>query len=95
MPEYTDNELIKIFRTTEGRHYAFNLLAKRHQEKVYYFVRRLVVDHDDADDVVQNVFIKVRPPRLSQTKLRLFRKSTSDLYLGNRVPFGLTKHKVV
>jgi SSS family solute:Na+ symporter len=39
--------------------------------------------------------ISIRPPRLSQTKLRLFRKSTSNLYKGNRYWFDLTRHKVV
>ena len=31
----------------------------KYQEKIYWHVRRMVVDHDDAHDVVQNVFIKV------------------------------------
>jgi RNA polymerase sigma-70 factor (ECF subfamily) len=59
MPEYTDNELVVLFRDANRKHYAFNLLVRKYQEKVYYFVRRLVIDHDDADDVVQNIFIKV------------------------------------
>ncbi len=59
MPEYTDNELVGLFRDANRKHYAFNLLVRKYQEKIYYFVRRLVIDHDDADDVVQNIFIKV------------------------------------
>jgi RNA polymerase sigma factor (sigma-70 family) len=59
MPEYTDIELVELFRDADRKHYAFNLLVRKYQEKVYYFVRRMVVDHDDADDVVQNIFIKV------------------------------------
>jgi len=59
MSEYTDNELIKLFHTTDKKHYAFNLLVRKYQEKIYYFIRRMVIDHDDADDVAQNVFIKV------------------------------------
>jgi len=59
MPEYTDNELVELFRDASKMHYAFNLLVRKYQEKVYYFVRRMVIDHDDADDVVQNIFIKV------------------------------------
>jgi RNA polymerase sigma factor (sigma-70 family) len=59
MPEYTDIELVEFFRNVDRKHYAFNLLVRKYQEKVYYFVRRLVVDHDDSDDVVQNIFIKV------------------------------------
>jgi RNA polymerase sigma-70 factor (ECF subfamily) len=59
MPEYTDKELMELFRDADKKHYAFNLLVRKYQEKVYYFVRRMVIDHDDADDVVQNIFIKV------------------------------------
>jgi RNA polymerase sigma factor (sigma-70 family) len=59
MTEYTDNELIKLFRNADKKHFAFNILVRKYQEKVYYFVRRMVVNHDDADDVVQNIFIKV------------------------------------
>lgn len=59
MPDYTDNELLELFRNADKKHYAFNLIVRKYQEKIYYFVRRMVVSHDDADDVVQNVFIKV------------------------------------
>jgi RNA polymerase sigma-70 factor (ECF subfamily) len=59
MSEYTDNELIELFHTADRKHYAFNLLVRKYREKIYYFVRRMVVTHDDADDVVQNIFIKV------------------------------------
>lgn len=59
MPEYSDIELVELFRDADKKHYAFNLLVRKHQENIYYFVRRMVIDHDDADDVVQNIFIKV------------------------------------
>ncbi|HOW30391.1 MAG TPA: RNA polymerase sigma factor [Bacteroidales bacterium] len=59
MASYTDEELIQMFRNSATRNYAFNLLVTRYREKVYYFVRRIVINHDDADDVVQNIFIKV------------------------------------
>jgi RNA polymerase sigma-70 factor (ECF subfamily) len=58
MQDITDNELIDFLRDANKKHYGFNLLVKTYQERIYYFVRRMVVDHDDADDVVQNVFIK-------------------------------------
>jgi RNA polymerase sigma-70 factor (ECF subfamily) len=59
MPEYTDKELVELFRDADKKHYAFNVLVRKYQEKIYYFVRRMVIDHDDTDDVVQNIFIKV------------------------------------
>lgn len=58
MTDYSDSELLKLFREGENPNYAFNLLMRRYQQKVYYHIRRIVIDHDDANDVVQNTFIK-------------------------------------
>ncbi len=54
-----DKELLQQFRNEQTRHNAFNLLVRKYQKKVYWHTRRIVIGHDDADDVVQNVFIKV------------------------------------
>jgi len=59
MPEYTDIELIELFRDADKKHFAYNLLVRKYQEKIYFFIRRMVIDHEDSNDVVQNVFIKV------------------------------------
>ena len=37
----------------------FNLLVKSYHQKVYWQVRRMVLVHEDADDVTQNIFIKI------------------------------------
>jgi RNA polymerase sigma factor (sigma-70 family) len=58
MTEYSDSELLQQFRNSENPNYAFNLLVKKYQQKIYYHIRRMVIDHDDANDVVQNTFIK-------------------------------------
>lgn len=58
MAEYSDNELLAQFRNENTRHYAFNLIVRKYQQKIYYQVRRIVIDHDDANDVVQNALIK-------------------------------------
>lgn len=57
--ELTDKELLAQFRVPATRERAFTLLIERYQKKIYWHIRRIVIDHDDADDVVQNVFIKV------------------------------------
>jgi len=57
MNQTNDLELIKEFK--EGNDKAFNHLVLRYQEKIYWVVRRLLSDHDEADDVVQDVFVKV------------------------------------
>lgn len=38
---------------------AFNLIVKTYNERLYWHIRRMVVSHDDADDVLQNTFIKI------------------------------------
>ena len=57
--EYSDKELLEQFANEGTRNYAFNLIVKKYQEKIYWHVRRMVVDHDDADDLVQDIFVKV------------------------------------
>ncbi|TAH42939.1 MAG: RNA polymerase sigma factor [Bacteroidetes bacterium] len=59
MTEFTDIELLEQFRKEETKHYAFNLLVQQYQQKVYWHIRRILIDHDDTNDVVQNVFIKI------------------------------------
>src|SRR5437762_198476 len=56
--EYTDRELLDQFRNEDSRNFAFNLLMKKYQQRLYWHVRKIVIDHDDANDVIQNTFIK-------------------------------------
>lgn len=55
----SDEELLEQFRTEKTKEAGFTAIIKKYQEKLYWHVRRMVVDHDDANDVLQNVFIKV------------------------------------
>jgi len=54
-----DKELLLKIRNQETRNYGFNLLIRAYQQRVYWHVRKMVIDHDDADDLTQEVFIKV------------------------------------
>ena len=54
-----DQELIEKLMSEETRNFAFNQLVRKYQERIYWHIRKMVFDHDDADDVVQEVFIKV------------------------------------
>lgn len=55
----TDKHLLEKFKNTSTKKEAFQLLLEKYNRKVYWQVRRIVIDHDDANDVVQNTFIKV------------------------------------
>ncbi|HRG53735.1 MAG TPA: sigma-70 family RNA polymerase sigma factor [Bacteroidia bacterium] len=54
-----DKELLEKFRKEETRNYAFNLLVREYQKRLYWHIRKILIDHDDTNDVLQNVFIKV------------------------------------
>lgn len=54
-----DAFIIAKIKEPETKNYGFNLLVKAYQERVYWHVRKMVVDHDDANDLTQNVFIKI------------------------------------
>ncbi len=54
-----DKELLLKLRNPDTRNYGFNMLVRAYQQKVYWLVRKMVIDHDDADDLTQEVFIKI------------------------------------
>ena len=57
--EISDSDLLEMFRIESSRNHAFHILVTKYQKRVYWQVRRIIIDNDDANDVVQNVFIKV------------------------------------
>ena len=59
MTSYSDQQLLIEFRDPLTKQAAFTALVKKYQEKVYWLVRRMLVSHEDTNDVVQNTFIRV------------------------------------
>lgn len=53
----TDIEILELVKSNKES--GFRLLMAQFQEQTYWHIRRMVVTHEDADDVVQNTFIKV------------------------------------
>lgn len=43
----------------QPNHAAFNILVQQYQERLYWHIRNMVKNHEDTDDILQNVFIKV------------------------------------
>lgn len=54
-----DKEILEKFANPDSRNLAFNQLVRKYQQKVYWHIRKMVIDHDDADDLTQEVFLKV------------------------------------
>lgn len=55
--QISDNELVEIVRTKNQE--LFAEIIKRYQQKLFYYVNRLINHADEAEDIVQDVFIKV------------------------------------
>ena len=54
-----DAALLQLFKQDATKEKAFTDIVKKYQEKLYWHIRRMVIEHEDANDVLQNVFIKV------------------------------------
>jgi len=69
MTDRSDLELVRLFQN--GDESAFNQLVLRYQERIYWVARRFVSDHEAADDITQDVFVK------AYESLRNFRAESS------------------
>jgi RNA polymerase sigma factor (sigma-70 family) len=59
MKQVEDAEILEKFSVERTRQEAFSLLLNKYQQKIYWHIRRMVINHDDTDDLVQDVFVKV------------------------------------
>ena len=58
-PLIADETLVAQLTRPESREKAFGVLVNTYKERLYWHIRRIVLDHDDTDDVLQNTFIKI------------------------------------
>ncbi len=59
MAEYKDeNDLMALLQDEQQKSLAFNQVVLQYQQQVYWQIRKMVLCHDDANDVMQNTFIK-------------------------------------
>ena len=58
MADSQELDLIAKLSDPNTRNQAFSVLVNTHQERLYWHIRRMVVGHDDTDDILQNTFIK-------------------------------------
>jgi RNA polymerase sigma-70 factor (ECF subfamily) len=59
MVNQDDKELLIQFKELPNKEKAFTAIIKKYQEKLYWHIRRMVVEHEDANDILQNMFVKV------------------------------------
>jgi RNA polymerase sigma-70 factor (ECF subfamily) len=55
---YSEEELLKQIRNPKTRHDGFAKLVAKYSERLYRQIRKMVLSHDDANDILQEVFIK-------------------------------------
>jgi len=57
--DISDDQILSFCNEEAKIEQGFKLLMQKYQERLYWHVRRMVFEHDDANDVIQNTFIKV------------------------------------
>lgn len=59
MAQVDDKVILELFRDEKSRNTALSHLISKYQQRLYWHIRKIVIDHDDSDDVLQNTFIKI------------------------------------
>jgi RNA polymerase sigma factor (sigma-70 family) len=55
---FNDESFLENWHTSTNKHLLFATLVDNYKERLYWHIRRMVILHDDADDVIQETFIK-------------------------------------
>lgn len=58
MDTIDEKDIFQLLQSPHTQRHAFELLVKKYSESLYWQIRRMVNSHDDANDVLQNTFIK-------------------------------------
>ena len=58
MNKYNEPEIIALLQDPTRQREAFGFIVKEYSEKLYWQIRRMVLSHDDSNDILQNTFIK-------------------------------------
>jgi len=59
VPNIPEKEILELYKTPEHRNKALELLILHYQQRLYWHIRKIVISHDDSDDVLQNTYIKI------------------------------------
>lgn len=54
-----DEYIIHLFYQERREQEAFRLLMNKYEERLYWHVRKILISHEDTDDILQNVFVKI------------------------------------
>jgi RNA polymerase sigma-70 factor (ECF subfamily) len=54
----SEQELIEQLKNPRSQGAAFSLVVRKYQERLYWHIRKMVLSHDDANDILQNTYMK-------------------------------------
>lgn len=57
-PSYNENEILSLLQNETTQRQGFEMIVAQYSEQLYWQIRRMVLSHDDANDLLQNTFIK-------------------------------------
>ncbi len=55
----TDIEILNLILSKDKKEVGYRYLIRKYQEKLYSFIKKMNLNHEDTDDILQNVFIKI------------------------------------
>ena len=53
-----EEEILELLREPDTQRQGFDYLVKEYSERLYWQIRKMVYSHEDANDILQDVFIK-------------------------------------
>jgi RNA polymerase sigma factor (sigma-70 family) len=54
-----DQQILDNLKDPSTKELAFRFLISKYKERLYWHIRKIILNHDDTDDVLQNTFIKI------------------------------------
>lgn len=58
MPHLDETDILRQLSEPKTRAQAFSLIVSQYSEQIYWKIRSIVISHDNADDILQNTFLK-------------------------------------
>ena len=58
MIPYNEREVLKLLQEESTQRKGFEMIVSQYSEQLYWQIRRMVLSHEDANDLLQNTFIK-------------------------------------
>lgn len=75
MNPYNEREVLALLQDERTQKQGFERIVSQYSEQLYWQIRRMVLSHDDANDLLQNTFIK------AWINIDYFRAESKAIYL--------------